>query len=74
MEAKMNQNQNHQGEELLTARDVARQLRMSAPHIYAMSREGVLKSVRVPAIGNTDRSVVRFRQKDINEFVERFNK
>ena len=68
------QNQQTSPEELLTARDAAAQLHVSTPHAYAMARNGIIKCVRIPAIGNTDRTIVRFRQRDIDAFIAKFNK
>ena len=57
--------------ELLTPKEVKAILKCSLPYVYKLGERGLLSCVRIPTIGNDKRSMVRFKQKDVIDFIER---
>ena len=56
--------------ELLTPKDVKAILKCSLPYVYKLSERGLLSCVRIPTIGNVNRSMVRFKKEDVLNFIE----
>jgi predicted DNA-binding transcriptional regulator AlpA len=58
--------------DLLTAKDVKKMLRCSLPLVYRMAERGQLPCVRweCPGAGNRKKTMVRFEQEAIREFIE----
>jgi excisionase family DNA binding protein len=57
---------------LLTAQEVAKTLKISKPYVYKLAGSGALRSVQWPTIGEkgVKRNMVRFYEKDVLEFIE----
>jgi excisionase family DNA binding protein len=58
--------------ELLDAKEVKRILKVSLPFVYKLAERGQLPCVRIPCMGDGERSrtVVRFKLADVQAFIE----
>jgi len=75
-----NEGRNHRGRcglnvsDLITARDVAKRLRVSLPYIYKIAAAGRLPCIRIPCPGEgqkKEQTLVRFKPEDVDEFIEK---
>jgi excisionase family DNA binding protein len=61
--------------DLLTPKQVSKILQCSQALIYRMASDSRLPSVRIPCPGKgtiKSRSIVRFKKKDVMDFIEKF--
>ena len=58
--------------ELLDAKEVKRILKVSLPFVYKLAERGQLPCVRIPCMGDGERTrtVIRFKLQDVQAFIE----
>jgi len=59
-------------DDLLTAQDVKKLLKVSLALVYRLSDQGRLRSVRIPCpgVGSRKKHLVRFKKQDVIDFIE----
>ena len=61
-------------EPLLNAQDVKRLLKCSLPLVYKLSKRGQIPCVRWQCPGQGNKSMLRFKAKDVFDFIEKHYK
>jgi len=56
--------------ELLTPKEVRQILKCSLPFVYKLCERAQLSCVRIPAIGNNKRFMIRIKKEDVINFIE----
>ena len=64
--------------QLLTARDVAKALKVSASHVYRLAKNRIIPAVEIPSAvqgdGKRAKPTIRFRRRDMADIIKRYSR